>query len=281
MASDLISWLRSKTLVLALLREVQMALPRTDKIKAIIRAVLTRWTMHYQAYRRLGDLQDVVVMVVKDDQNKPSNERFIMTGDARARAKAKTMVELVGNSEFWNALSVYVTIRTLRKSVSSPGLCARMERHLEPLAVAANITQAAHCRLDTVLLTFGFLVVQYQAMTSTEDLVGCTAILKSLEKRWFAADQDVFIATVIVNPFFRTTPFTPSPRFILARIKTLLASLYLRFFRSEAPDTFYTELHDFLMASDRYSELEATCARHINNAMQTVCQVLVSLRLVG
>jgi hypothetical protein len=41
-----------------------------------------------------------------------------------------------------------------------------MEEHLEPLAIAANITQATNCRLDTVLLTFGYLVIRYQAMAS-------------------------------------------------------------------------------------------------------------------
>ena len=40
-ASDLITWLRSKTLVLALLREVQQALPGNKNIKAVICAVLT------------------------------------------------------------------------------------------------------------------------------------------------------------------------------------------------------------------------------------------------
>lgn len=145
-----------------------------------------------------------------------------------------------------------------------------MERHLEPLAVAVNITQAAHCRLDTVLLTFGFLVVQYRAMVRTEDLIGCAAILKSLEKRWLAADQDVFVATVIVNPLFQTTPFAPSPRFIVTRIKSLLASLYLRFFQSDAPDTFYTELHDFLMGSGQYSGLRDTCIRHVQSSERNV-----------
>lgn len=147
-----------------------------------------------------------------------------------------------------------------------------MEEHLEPLAIAANITQATHCRLDTVLLTFGYLVIRYQAMASrsVEDPVGCTAILNSLEKRWLAADQLVFIAAVIINPFFRTTPFASHPRFINARIKALLASLYFRFFRSEAPSMFFDEVHDFLMGSGQYSELEVTCARHIYSSQNEV-----------
>ena len=46
--SELIPWLWSGTLILALLREVQAALPGgTGGIKAIIHAVLTQWTMHY------------------------------------------------------------------------------------------------------------------------------------------------------------------------------------------------------------------------------------------
>lgn len=43
-------------------------------------------------------------------------------------------------------------------------LFCRMKCHLDPLAVAANITQASFCRLDEVLLTFGYLVMQYQQM---------------------------------------------------------------------------------------------------------------------
>ena len=151
-----------------------------------------------------------------------------------------------------------------------------MERHLKPLAVAANITQAAHCRLDTVLLTFGFLVVQYRAMVKAEDLVGCAAILQSLEKRWLAADQDVFIATVIINPLFQTTPFASGPRFIIARIKALLASLYMRFFQSEVPASFYTEVHEFLMGIKQYSELRATCVRHIHTSKHEVCLTFIS-----
>jgi hypothetical protein len=152
-----------------------------------------------------------------------------------------------------------------------------MERHLEPLAIAANITQAAHCRLDTVLLTFGSLVARYQAMVGSEDVVGCAAILQSLEKRWLAADQDVFIAAVIVNPFFRATPFAPGQRFTGAQIKSLLASLYFRFFRSQPPISFYSELHDYLMRSGQYKDLESMCAVHISNFQHEVCVYLFKI----
>ena len=101
-----------------------------------------------------------------------------------------------------------------------------MKLNLEPLAIAANVTQAAFCRLDTVLLTFGFLVMQYEQTTDEADCTASKSIISSLEKRWMAADQDIFIATVIVNPFFRADPFARHPRFVVAGIIELLARLY-------------------------------------------------------
>jgi hypothetical protein len=56
-----------------------------------------------------------------------------------------------------------------------------MKCHLEPLAIAANVTQAAFCCLDQVLLTFAFLVMQYRAMTDAEDLAECVAIIARLK----------------------------------------------------------------------------------------------------
>jgi hypothetical protein len=111
-ASDLIAWLHSKTLILALLREVQAAIPGTEGVKAIIRAVLTQWTMHYQAYRRLRELHTVIVMVVEADEKKLGKERYVITGDTRAKVKATQMVKLIKNPRFWDALSVYVIIGT-------------------------------------------------------------------------------------------------------------------------------------------------------------------------
>ena len=107
-ASDLIAWLRSKTLVLALLRDVQKSLPgaTNSDIKTVIRAVLTQWTMHYQSYRRLRELQTVIIMVVDLDENRPEPQRLVITGDTRAKAKAVTMVRVIRDQRFWHALTV-------------------------------------------------------------------------------------------------------------------------------------------------------------------------------
>jgi len=50
-AAELITWLHSKTYVLALLRDTQIQ--ATGHAKAVLRAVLACWTAHYLAYRQL------------------------------------------------------------------------------------------------------------------------------------------------------------------------------------------------------------------------------------
>ena len=101
-----------------------------------------------------------------------------------------------------------------------------MKLHLQPLTIAANVTQAAFCHLDTILLTFGSLVMQYQWMTDEPDHIALTSIIASLEKSWMAADQDIFMTTMIMNPFFQAILFRRHPRFVVAGIIKLLECLY-------------------------------------------------------
>jgi len=100
-------------------------------------------------------------------------------------------------------------------------------------------------------------------MVQPEDAAARDAILNSLEKRWRAADQDVFIATVIVNPFFQASPFSPGPCFVVVHIKVLLSSLYTRFFKSQPPLNFFTEVYDYLTRSGCYSVLELICSTYV------------------
>ena len=102
-ATELISWLRSKTQILALLREVQARLGE-NTVKAVIRAVLTRWTAHYLSYSRLLDLRSVLIMVVDMDSRRLEKDRCVIAGDAKAKKKANDMVILIKNDTFWKAL---------------------------------------------------------------------------------------------------------------------------------------------------------------------------------
>ncbi|GLB43960.1 putative protein of unknown function (DUF 659) [Lyophyllum shimeji] len=192
-ATELIAWIRSKTLpVLGLIRESQIRNLGPARTKAIIRAALTRWTAHYMAFHRLVELHQTLISVIYADEALPEPDRKIVIGDAKAKAKARSMIAIIKNPTFWHSI-------------------LRMTRHLRPLAIAANVVQAAFCRVDQVLLTFGYLVMQYRAMTDEDDAVGCNAIVQSIERRWAKADQEVFIAAVILNPLYQTTPFAQLP----------------------------------------------------------------------
>jgi hypothetical protein len=74
----------------------------------------------------------------------------------------------------------------------------------------------------------------YYQNIKTEDasnIPGCTAILDSIEKRWAKADQDVFVVAVILNPFVKTSAFSPQLPFLtLAGVLSLLTRLYKCFF---------------------------------------------------
>ena len=152
-----------------------------------------------------------------------------------------------------------------------------MKRHLEPLAIAANITQASFCRLDTVLLTFGFLLMQYRQLTDEEDLDAAAAITESLERRWAVADQQIFIAAVIVNPFYQGQPFAQLFFLNNAGIHALLSHLWTHFYQSHAPQEFHTELMEYLTHMGQYTTLESHCSRASAKAQAKVCSLLLWL----
>lgn len=79
---------------------------------------------------------------------------------------------------------------------------------LEPLAIANNVAQAGNCRLDHITLTLSNLYRIY-SRPILDDAIR-TKLLHSLEKRWAAADQDVFILAVFLNPYIRALPFSTS-----------------------------------------------------------------------
>ncbi|KAI9457355.1 ribonuclease H-like domain-containing protein [Lactarius psammicola] len=242
-ANDLITWLRSKTVLIGLIKAALVSHGR--RALSVIWPVPTRWTAYYLAYRRLLDLRSTLEFIIADDAQKaPEEQQIIPLRDRAAREKAQKMVAIIKNPSFWLAL-------------------ARIKHHLAPLAVAANITQSSHCRLDEVLMTFASLVMQYSKLTDSKDMVIRKALLESIEKRWEASDQNVFIASVILNPFLKTNPFKRDARLIsLGAIHTLLSGLWTRFYPGDpCPDELYEEIHHYLGSSDFYSTMPGVCQR--------------------
>ena len=259
-ASDLITWLRSKTIVLGLLNQNQRE--TNSRILTILRAMLTRWTSHLRAYERLNLVRCNLVSIAYQDEARLPADKLIVTGDVKAKAKSQEMLDLIKNDLFWHSLTRYAKqfneLLLLHILTDFPSVV----RHLRPLGIAANVIQSQFCRLDTVLLTFGLLIVTYQAMTDPDDLPGCTAIINSLEKCWSKTDQEIFIATLIMNPFFGRTPLAQSSHFNNAGIIALLDRVWRRVFRTDdVPTEFYDQLHDYLNKSGEFSQLDFTCHR--------------------
>jgi len=103
LANALITWLWSKTLILALLRNAQ--LETTGTALAIIRAVLMRWTAHYQAYKCLLELKATLQMLVSAEAAQPESKKMIITGDKKAKDHATEMLNVIMNSTFWHAIA--------------------------------------------------------------------------------------------------------------------------------------------------------------------------------
>ena len=99
----LITWLRSKSQVLALLcdkcRDLKL------HTSSIIQAVITRWTAHYLAYKRLLELQWALQTLKIEDLCRPPGASVFVKGPAASKRKATAMVELIGNHKFWRNLA--------------------------------------------------------------------------------------------------------------------------------------------------------------------------------
>lgn len=98
MAQELITWLRSKTQVLALLREIQMA--TIGRTVAILRAVLTRWLSHYLAYRRLLEVRPALELLITKHES-----RLLSSGNRTVRKKTETAIATITNATFWHAMA--------------------------------------------------------------------------------------------------------------------------------------------------------------------------------
>ena len=97
--------MRSKKIVLALLRQSQIA--ANGHVLTVLRAIITRWTAHFHAYDRLLLIQEHLRIIVYQDAALSSNLKKIVQGDARAKARAAEMCELIKTAVFWTFLARY------------------------------------------------------------------------------------------------------------------------------------------------------------------------------
>ena len=98
----MIAWLRSKTYVLARLRAIQEGIDPNVAPLSVIRAVLTRWTSHYLAYRRLIRLRPFIMAMIQQDESATTSQ--IITGTSSAKAKAVEAISHLKDDKFWSAV---------------------------------------------------------------------------------------------------------------------------------------------------------------------------------
>ncbi|KAG1726524.1 uncharacterized protein EDB91DRAFT_1016780, partial [Suillus paluster] len=79
-------------------------------------------------------------------------------------------------------------------------------------------------------------------------------IIDSLEKRWSKCDQDVFLASVVLNPLYRIKPFARLRKFTNTGLITLFVKLWGRFFPNTPSDEFRKELLEYLEGHGDYGK---------------------------
>ena len=142
-----------------------------------------------------------------------------------------------------------------------------------------NFTQAAHCRLDEVLIMFGFLTLTYpemlQGATGDNELM-ITVIMDSLERRWGKSDQEVFIAAVILNPMYKTRPFSRTRRFTHAGIYLLLVKLWKHFYPGmDPPVELQGEMMNYLGGLGDYEGMDAWVQATIQSSILNVSLIFL------
>ena len=261
---------------------------------SVLCAVITRWTAHYLSYTRIYDVRFPLEALIELDPTLPEKERCVIFGDEKAQEKARHMVAVIQDPLFWPAIDRYVQI------YSSIGLVLiiamrRMRRHLKPLAIAANISQAAQIHLYQILLIWGLLHLRYSQLVAADDLPVRTAITNALEAHWKKADQDAFIAALILNPFHKIRPLKAQNSFTLGGVYALLSRLWERFYTERVPVVeLWDDVRAYLTESDHFADMqrwqepvraraEATVSSHpfltVNLTYSTTRkQVLIQLR---
>jgi hypothetical protein len=57
------------------------------------------------AYRRLLEIQPMLSSIVYADEARQRDQKQLVTGDAKAKDKARKMVAIIKNQEFWFAIT--------------------------------------------------------------------------------------------------------------------------------------------------------------------------------
>ncbi|KAI0728452.1 ribonuclease H-like domain-containing protein [Fomitopsis betulina] len=229
-ALEVIKWFNNHMRMLGILKDTMEE--KFGKALCLILPVITHWTSHYLAVQRLIDVERAFRQLFLDDWE---SELVLCAGEKEEeKEKARNIMEKLKEPEFFSGLR-------------------RLSEHLAPLAIATNLFQSDHTRLDVVLITLAKL---YQIFSDNKyDLTIRRAILASLEKWWAKQDQAIFILAVIFNPYIRVSAFSRESPFRQAdEIQNLAVEAYRRFYRCEPNNEFRTSIVRYLHKQSPYTD---------------------------
>ncbi|KAJ8086128.1 hypothetical protein PM082_004948 [Marasmius tenuissimus] len=198
----------------------------------------------------LLELREVLQFLAGHDimrRNNPAQCQLV-TGNKKAQEMAWEMIDIIQDSKFWAAITC-------------------IKSHLEPLAIAANITQAATCWLDQVMFTLGFLYYKFLQFTDPQDGAIRQVVLGSISEHWNKCDwQDVGLGCAILNPFVSLSSFHHIEQLSKNGILQLMQRLWTQFYNSNAPQELLTNINDYFDHKGSFIAVESAAVMHLNLA---------------
>ncbi|KAF8994861.1 hypothetical protein BDQ17DRAFT_1251299, partial [Cyathus striatus] len=143
--------------------------------------------------------------------------------------------------------------------------------HLEPFAFAANTTQSDAAHLDVVIITLGNL---YHIFSNPSfDQTIHNGVIKSLEKHWCSADQDIFILVLVFNPYIQCSCFHPnSPFWLIGGLWPIFKKCFIQFFNGNPNPACRNSFSDYIAGVGIWS-YESMCLEDLiqSTSHKTVC----------
>lgn len=208
-ATSVIGWILNHGRVRSIFDETQaeISVP-PGKVLAYLVANMTRWTTHFIAFDRLGNLkdplrravisrkQDIISAQVGAEKNRQKKQKL--------ENEAVSHCEIIDDGGFWRRL----------KSVVDD---------LEPICLGLNMNQTDAMRPDQALLTFAGIFLYFQKHSNPDVAAGMTT---RIEKRWKALDQPMFVLALVLNPFEGVSCFGDKASVSLFTLNTVLMEVW-------------------------------------------------------
>ena len=236
-AVELASWWIRHSVPYGLLKEKQIAVD--GKTTSLILPVVTRWGSHYAAIKQLLKTETVMKLLALEKKA----DLIKSVGQKKpAKDKAEKMLQLCGDSNFWNTLqrvlehlgpllvSLHVPVSALQLNAACLTLpCNAL------LQIAVRTVESDQTRLDQVVKMLGYL---HQHFSGVADAEVKRVMLAGLEMRFADYDQPPLVFSYILNPHRHMAFLNPECPLVQWRnLVKLVEVLYHRFFPEAKENT--------------------------------------------